>query len=219
MVLRTPGADPILSFVFTHRETGERTILHSDLNIHFPSPREFPDPDWPSKAKAFLFDHVAGRAGIETARRAKDAGLPVVVDIERNLPHASDALEAAAHVVVGEAFASDFTGERSIGSMLRALRSRDDQAVVITRGAQGCVGLAPQGEFSLPAFPVDVVDTTGCGDVFHGAYALALTRGQDPQQAARFASGAAALTATRQGGRDGIPTAAELDAFLAQHSS
>src|SRR6185503_19073826 len=64
------------------------------------------------------------------------------------------------------------------------------------------------------AFPVDVVDTTGAGDAFHGAFALALASGCSDEECARVASAVAALKCGRLGARAGIPTALELDAFL-----
>jgi sulfofructose kinase len=73
--------------------------------------------------------------------------------------------------------------------------------------------------FELPAYQVDVVDTTGCGDTFHGAFALALARKQSVIEAARFASAAAALCATQLGGRAGIPTSEQLEQFLSKHES
>ncbi len=103
--------------------------------------------------------------------------------------------------------------------MLAALRTDPQQVVIIKRGEKGCVGSSSEGEFSLPGFRVDVVDTTGCGDTFHGAFALALPRGQGVVPAARSASGAAALCATQLGGRSGVPTAAQLEQFLNERKS
>jgi sulfofructose kinase len=73
---------------------------------------------------------------------------------------------------------------------------------------------APPAPRYQPAFPVDVVDTTGCGDVFHGAYASALARGLDVAGRIEFASAAAALKATKPGGQSGIPTRPAVEAFI-----
>jgi sulfofructose kinase len=64
-----------------------------------------------------------------------------------------------------------------------------------------------------------VVDTTGCGDVFHGAYAASLTQGESVSQAVRVATVAAGLKATQPGGRDGIPNHATIDRYLERQSS
>jgi sugar/nucleoside kinase (ribokinase family) len=88
--------------------------------------------------------------------------------------------------------------------------------VVVTRGEQGSLGRAGSRPLvEQPAFRVDAVDTTGCGDVYHGAFAVGLARGLDLAGCMRLASGAAALKCRALGGRAALPTAAELDAFLA----
>jgi sulfofructose kinase len=89
----------------------------------------------------------------------------------------------------------------------------------VTAGGDGvysCVG----GEIRHdPAFDVPVVDTLGAGDVWHGAFALALAEGRFETEAVRFASAAAALKVQRSGGRAGVPTRVELDDFLTARSA
>ena len=104
--------------------------------------------------------------------------------------------------------------EKAIIEMLKNLRSSASQTVIITRGENGCVILVDEDIFALSAFNVNVVDTTGCGDVFHGAYALAIARQQSVLEAVKFASAAAALCATKLGGRDGIPDCDEVKTFM-----
>jgi len=89
-------------------------------------------------------------------------------------------------------------------------------SVVVTCGREGAwyataENRSPQYQ---QAFQVNAVDTTGCGDVFHGAYALALARGSEIFERVRFASAAAALKASRSGGQLGAPTAEELTSFI-----
>lgn len=86
--------------------------------------------------------------------------------------------------------------------------------VVVTEGEHGCWCASPDGSFHTPAFPVDPVDTTGAGDVFHGAFLLARTCGWDLRQALRFASAAASLKCRALGGRAGIPTFDETVALM-----
>ena len=77
----------------------------------------------------------------------------------------------------------------------------------------------PSDSVDLPAPRVAARDTTGCGDVFHGAYAMALARGMNLVDRLRWASATAALKATQHGGQAGIPDAAEVKRFLAAHHS
>jgi ribokinase len=91
--------------------------------------------------------------------------------------------------------------------------------VVLKLGSQG-VFLAGRDcpTQQVPAFPVKAVDTTAAGDCFNAAFAVALTRGQAPAVAARYAAAAAAISVTRAGAQPSLPTASEVDAFLAQAS-
>jgi sugar/nucleoside kinase (ribokinase family) len=93
---------------------------------------------------------------------------------------------------------------------------------VITWGVQGCWYIGadePQAVRHQPAFPVQVMDTTGCGDVFHGVYAAGLAQGMALPERVRWASAAAALKATRPGGQLGIPIRAAVNDFLKEHPS
>ncbi len=97
----------------------------------------------------------------------------------------------------------------------RKLLEYGPREVVITLGAEGCACANADECFLLSAFHVEpVVDTTGCGDVFHGAYIAAKLQGYDMRRSAQFASAAAAMKATKIGGRRGIPTLPELRRFL-----
>ncbi|MEJ5197917.1 MAG: PfkB family carbohydrate kinase, partial [Anaerolineae bacterium] len=86
---------------------------------------------------------------------------------------------------------------------------------VVTAGAQGCWYAVNGGPVRhLPALRVAAVDTTGCGDVFHGAYAASLARGESNERAIQIATIAAGLKATKPGGRLGIPDWATVEAYL-----
>lgn len=98
----------------------------------------------------------------------------------------------------------------------RQIAARGPSTVILTLGSEGCAGVADGEEFYLPAFSVPVIDTTGTGDVFHGAYLYGITKGWSWRQAALFASAAAAMSARRLGGRAGLPSAAQVAAFLSE---
>ncbi len=218
-VVETEDADPIVAIILTDSTDGQRNIFWTRQNVQYPMPWELPDKNWFRKTAVLLIDFESGLAGIEAAKTAKQHNIPVVIDVERDEPHIAEAMSVSSHIIVSEEFANDYTGSSDVAEMLAALRSDPEQVVIVTRGEKGCVGSSNEGDFELPAFDVDVVDTTGCGDTFHGAFALAIARGQPVVSAARFASGAAALCATQLGGRAGIPTAQQLEQFLSKHES
>jgi ribokinase len=101
--------------------------------------------------------------------------------------------------------------------MAAALHDRGVPVVVVTLGAAGVIVSSPAGSQHIPAFAVDAVDTTGAGDVFSGALAVALIEGRSLVDAARFASAAAAISVTRPGARASAPHRAEIESWLRGH--
>lgn len=95
------------------------------------------------------------------------------------------------------------------------MQSQNHGLVMFTMGKEGLAACDEVGCFALPAYAVDVVDTTGAGDVFHGAFLAALVRKMDNRAAARYASAAAAISCTSVGGRTGIPDHTAVCRFMA----
>jgi sugar/nucleoside kinase (ribokinase family) len=166
---------------------------------------------------------------VRAARLARGAGIPVVADLEASEgPLFGELLALVDHLILPWDVATALTGASSGPEAARGLwEARADpgaggrSAVVVTRGTEGswCVCAERPGKvFHQPSFRVETVDTTGCGDVFHGAYAAALREGQPVEERLRFAAAVAALKATRVGGQKGIPSRGEVEKFLGEHS-
>ena len=96
--------------------------------------------------------------------------------------------------------------------------SRQVPHLVVTLGAQGCRVVAKEEDVLIPAFAVKAVDTTAAGDAFNGALAVALARGLALKAAVRFASAVGALSVTRLGAMNSLPTAADVESFLEKRS-
>ena len=163
-------------------------------------------------------DDLGGEGAVRAARLARSAGIPVVADFERQRsPLFAELLALPDHLVLPQNLAATLTGAGKPADALRDLWGDERRAVVITCGSQGCWyrGGSSAGDIRhQPAFPVNAVDTTGCGDVFHGAYAAALLDGLDLDGCVRRAAATAALKATRTGGWAGIPHLREVQDFL-----
>ena len=96
------------------------------------------------------------------------------------------------------------------------IRDRHAPTIIVTLGERGLIWQRGAATGALPAFVVDVVDTTGAGDAFHGALAAGLAQGKAWEELLRLASAAGALCCTKHGARLGIPTAEEVAALLAR---
>jgi sulfofructose kinase len=217
LVIRENGAGPHFAMVLTLQSDGQRTIFYSKSAVRYPDSGLIPADAWLGRTRVFLFDSGSGLGGLSLAREARRAGTPVVIDAEQISPELDALLECTDHIVIPETLASEIHPDWNREADLRRLCLRADQTVVVTLGADGCIASSPEeGVCRLPAYSVEVVDTTGCGDVFHGAYALGVARGLDLEARCRLASAAAALAATRLGGRAGIPTGDDLLSFLSE---
>lgn len=219
---RRDGSRPIHSTIIVDEAERTRTIFY-DLSGAAPA-----KPDWPPEeailaARVLFVDHFGIEGMLRAVRIARAAGIPVVADFESQPRGGFAELVALVdHPIVSYDFARRWTGKNDPGAAALALWSPNRQAVVITWGVQGCwyIGAdAPQAVCHQPAFPVEVLDTTGCGDVFHGVYAAGLVRGLALPDRVRWAAASAALKATRPGGQMGIPTRAAVDHFLKEHQS
>jgi len=140
----------------------------------------------------------------------------VGADIEQEAaPGMADLLTRVDHLIVSLEVAGRLTGASEPEAMVRALASPARACAVVTGGERGCWYAGRDGVVHhFPAFRVAVVDTTGCGDVFHGAYAAGIARGEPLEQVIRVATATAGLKATQPGGRSGIPSRAAVEAFL-----
>jgi sugar/nucleoside kinase (ribokinase family) len=211
---RRPDAEPIRS-VITVGPDGERFIAYDDDVPHGTSD-DIAD-DVLAQARVLLIDGYATHAALVVAR-ARQLGLAVVADIEWTIGSATERLiDLCDHLVLPLGFAQAFAREDDPKAILEKLWSRDRSALVLTNGDQGAYVRQAGDSVSwhVPAYKVKAVDTTGAGDCFHGAYAVALTEGKSPLACVRFATAAAAISVTGQGGRMALPTRDACLAYMA----
>lgn len=155
-------------------------------------------------------------ASLRAARFAKEHGITVAMDADTYSP-AIEAMEPYVDLFIASAFyVKGRFKDATLEEGLEQIAARGCKVVIFTLGSRGCIGYAEGKHFSLPAFSgLQVVDTTGAGDVFHGGYITAWLLGQSPEECARFASAVSYIKCTRLGGRAGIPTREMVDYFLA----
>ena len=170
------------------------------------------------RADAVLVDCRWTEGAVATLAAARRAGVPGVVDVDRPLTEsAADSIFGrASHLVFSRAGLEGTSGLADVAGGLTTIAERCGAWLAVTDGAKG-VTWSENGQLChQPALPVDAVDTTGAGDVFHGAFVLALAEGRSEREAVRFASVAAGVKCERGGGRAGIPDRATVDDALAR---
>ena len=195
-------------------DDGERLVCA------YNDPRLDPDASWLPLAKVRHFAAVladvrwpAGAAAVLEVARA--AGLPAILDGDVGPPEAiRDLARRASHVAFSEPGLALVSGTDAPGEGLRRMAGETAALVGVTLGPDGFLWRDGDQERRETAPAITAVDTLAAGDVWHGAFALALGEGRDVATAARFANAAAALKCTRFGGRQGAPSRAEVEALL-----
>ncbi len=165
-------------------------------------------------ADAVLADMRWPSGGAGALRAARAAGIPAILDCDHDPAGREETLAAATHIVFAQSTLAAYAGSAAPADSLPRAAARTGAWVAVTAGAGGVYWLDGDQLNHVPAFAVEAVDTLGAGDVFHGAFALGLADGMAPEPALRRASAAAAIKCTRFGGREGIPTRSEVDAFM-----
>jgi sulfofructose kinase len=212
LVRRFGGCTSSVSAVLVD-ERGERLIVNH-LDARLPAdPAWLPEPGTIA-CRAVLADTRWPEGALRMLRAARAAGIPGVLDADRPMPSDGRLLEAATHVAFSADALCDLTGITDPVAGLNSLATAHAPWMAVTVGAQGVYATHAGRTRHCCAFTVPVVDTLGAGDVWHGAFALALAEGRTEEVAATFASAAAAVKVQRFGGRSGAPRRAEVEALL-----
>jgi sulfofructose kinase len=177
---------------------------------------ELPSEETIRQTRVLFLDHYGTTGGIRVAKIAKTYNIPVVADFERdNVPRFYELLPLVNHLVVSEKFALHLSSTHNAHAACEKLIENRD-AVVVMCGESGAWFCSRENQTPrhFPAFKVETIDSTGCGDVFHGAYAASLAWGWKLEKRVRFASAAAAIKATRFGAQAGAPRREEVEALI-----
>lgn len=199
MILAEPGRDR--RTIFWHNDRAVLDALTLDRALL-------------GSARALALDTHLGSVAIEAAQIMGAAGGLVMIDAERLRDQTLELLPHCHVQIVSEHFARQVTGEQDLFTAARALHARYGQLAVVTGGAQGSWVVGRGAAFHCPAIAVEVVDTTGAGDVYHGAFLYGLLQGWALERVARFASVVAGLKCRALGGRAGIPGLAEAEQLM-----
>jgi len=205
---QTPNA-----FIWVDGRSGKRTVVLNRTQISEVAPDELPLEAM--DAKVWLIDGWEHAGTIRVAREAKRRGQIVVADFGSLRAKIDEMLPLVDFPVVSENFVKQYWGEIEPAAACQRLLEFGARAAVVTCGPNGCFGATESDTYFQPAFKVPVVDTTGAGDVFHGAFVFGILQAWSLPRILRFASAVAAIKCTGFGGRAAIPDRSTAENFLA----
>jgi len=201
------------STVLVQKRTGQRRIFHY-RPVDFDLGAEDVDFSAVSKAKFLHLDGHHLPLACRAADLARRHRVKVCLDASFPYRNMEDLLPRVDYLICGRHFPRQMTGKSDPRAALLDLAAYGPKMVAVTLGRQGGLFLW-KGQFEhFPAFNVATVDTTGAGDVFHGAFLAALAKGRPVRKALQYASAAAALSCRALGGQAALPSHAETLAFL-----
>ena len=204
------------AYIIVDRSTGERTVLWRRDTCLKISPEEI-TPEQITCARLLHIDGHDTPAVAHAARNAREHGIPVTVDVDTIYRGFEAVLPNVDYLVASSDFPANWTGNSDPLGALEALQNEYGMKVAaMTLGAHGSLARV-QGRFVyVPAFVVNCVDTTGAGDVFHGAFCYAVLQGMEMPEALEFSNAMAALNCTAIGARGGIRGLEEVRALMAR---
>jgi sulfofructose kinase len=214
------GPEDHVVIVYVQEKTGDRFFSFVEGFLSQPVLPEELDRDYITAAQYLHLDCCHSAAALQAARWMHEEGKCVVLDASataRPVPgHVRDLVTETDVLICGSGFGTMLTGEKDLYEAGRAILDIGPSIVVQTEGVDGSYTVSKDEEFHVPAFQVDVVDTCGAGDVFHGAYLVGLVKGWNLKRIATFSSAVSAIHCTVLGNRKGIPSMEEVDAFLSE---
>jgi sugar/nucleoside kinase (ribokinase family) len=218
-VRRAQGCNSALACVLARQGDGARSIVYHPGT----TPELLPGNAPRALVQSARFLHVNGRhwrACLQAVAWARQAGTLVSFDggAHRYRPQLRELVPQTDICIVALDFARSYTGQTDVTQAAEALLAQGPGLVVITDGARGNWTFPRKGEsFHQPAYLLPtVVDTTGCGDSFHGAFLFGLLQGMPLKETASLASAVAALNSQRLGGRGGLPNLAQAQEFISR---
>lgn len=211
-VSRHEGLRSPISSIFVDQD-GERLIM-GFRDQRMPDATDSLPDSLPDGINVVLTDTRWAAGNLQVAHLARQANIPCVLDGESPFDECRDLIELSTHVVFSAPGLRDLSGTDDRRDGLKSVRAMTDAWLAVTDGSNGTFVLDGDAVVEVPAPPVQVVDTLGAGDVWHGAFALALGEGQGELAAVRFANAAASLKCGRKGGRMGSPERDEVLALM-----
>jgi len=193
---------------------GERTVLCRRDERLLLRPEDL-DREWIVNARALHVDGYETAAATQAAQWAREAGVPVIADLDEIYEGVQELVRNVDYLIVSRDFPGRLTGEHDLASALRAMRTEYGcRLAAATLGHDGVLAWDGERMLHRAAYRVNILDTTGAGDIFHAGFIYGLLQGWPLERQLDFACAAAALNCTCQGARGGIRTVGDVEALM-----
>jgi sulfofructose kinase len=195
-------------------DRGERTVLwHRDPRLAID--RTELNREWIVNARALLVDGCDTAAATQTAKWAREAGIPVIADLDDLYPNVGTLLENVDYLIVSRDFPARLSGKPELRESLRWLQHCfGSRLAAATLGTDGVLAWDGKQFHYSAAYRVPVVDTTGAGDVFQAGFIHGLLQNWPLQRILDFACAVAALNCTAVGARGGIQLVDDIERLV-----
>jgi len=207
-LLAREGCTSQFAFIAVEPGSGSRTIFWQRPSGAVPHPDEI-DYNQIRNADFLYTDGLFVETTIEACREARKSGTKVVVDAGTLREGMLELAGLSDYFIASRIFARALTGDGNEIEACRKISALGPEIVGVTLGEEGYVAMVDGEITKHPAYKVDAVDTTGCGDVFHAGFTYGLIHGWDKLKCLDFGAWAASRVALELGGRAGIPDAGD----------
>ncbi len=217
LIEREEGRRAFTSVIWLSHETASRTCVFDKGDL---SPLSLSDAQKEAikNAELLMVDGNELDAAVQAAKIARANGTKVLYDCGGLYPNVDRLLALTDLMIPSAEFAMGHTGKATIEEAAKAFyETYSPEVVVVTNGKNGGILYNGRELISYPAYPVEVADSNGAGDVFHGAFAAGVLKGYDYLAAAHFASAVSALKCTGVGARESVPRFDETIQFLKEN--
>jgi sugar/nucleoside kinase (ribokinase family) len=198
------------AFIAINKKTGSRTIFYEPATGPGLKKTDLPLSEILS-SKTVLIDPQEIQVGVEIIDQLKKNKCYTILDAERIKEDLEILVPKVDALIVSRSYIEERFPQLTIEDSLKKLYSERLALTAITLGEQGVIALYKDKIITVPSLPVTVKDTTGAGDNFHAAFALAIARNRDIPNSLAYASAVASLTCRGIGGRSAFPTKREAE--------
>ena len=213
-MIHTETGENRLTIVLSYLDTGKRSFLGRPKTMRSLLEVDI-DTAYMDGAK-LIYVNRSEPGVIKAAKYAHEHGIKVLMDCDIATPTIKELLSYVDYAISSEKCFRTLFPDLSEREGIEEFRKlcADHALMIVTLGERGLIGVDDDGYFDVPAFKVNVADTSGCGDVFHGAFIAGVMRGLENRENARFSSAVSAIKATVVGCHAGLPTRNVVEKFL-----